>query len=42
MLSALDVRGNKLDVEGVKALKAARGASARKKTRSVELLVDED
>ena len=42
MLSYVDVRGNKLDNEAVKALKSARGNSARKKTRTVELLIDED
>ena len=41
VLSSLDIRGNKLDVDAVKALKAARGSSARKKTRTVELLIDE-
>jgi len=43
-LAYLDVRGNKLDADAVKALKAARGAAAKKNTgtAAVELLVDED
>ena len=41
VLSSLDVRGNPLDTEAVRALKAARGASARKKERPVELLIDD-
>ena len=42
VLSSLDVRGNPLDAEAVRALKAARGASHRKKARTVELLIDDE
>jgi hypothetical protein len=42
VLSNLDVRANKLDPAAVSALKGARGSSARKKTRTVELFIDED
>ena len=41
VLTALDVRGNQLDADALKALKAARVAAAKKHAGTVELLVDE-
>jgi enoyl-CoA hydratase/carnithine racemase len=41
VLTALDVRGNQLDADALKALKAARVAAAKKHAGAVELLVDE-